>query len=198
VLFLGCGALIFGCTSLVAAMFLGTEGRNFAATVFATGALLSAAFHIACASLTYLGGAPKLGKGYQVSLWVALASLSVVAIVVAALEGMLPPFYAIGSGTTILDQAVLAAATVSFSFSAVVIFVVFHSSRSRVLYWYSLALGVTAAGLVGVTVSNGDLSALAMRAGWATLYLGGVLLVTSVLSAEEMSGLPTEESGRSN
>jgi hypothetical protein len=196
-LFLGCGALVFGCTSLVAAMFLGTEGRNFTATVFATGALLSGAFHLVCASLTYVGGSPKLGKGYQVSLWVPLASLSIVAVVVATFGGVLPPFYAAGSGATSLDEAALAVATAAFALSATVIFVVSHASKSLVLFWYALALGATAAGLLGIILSGGDLSALAMRAGWATLYLGGVLLVASVFSAETLSGLPSGKDGKS-
>jgi len=196
VLFLGCGALVFGCTSLIAAMFLGSEGQNFSATVLATGAALSSVFHLLCASLTYLGGTPKPGKGRRAPLWVSLASLSVVLIVVAATGGVLPAFYAVGSGTTIVDRAVLGAAAVTFSSSAAVIFVVFYSSRSVVLFWYSLASGATAAGLVGVAFSNGDLSALAMRGGWATLYLGGVLLVTSVFSAERLSALPRREKGK--
>jgi hypothetical protein len=130
-------------------------------------------------------------------LWVPLASLSVVAIVVAAFYGVLPTFYAAVSGTTLLDQVALSVATVIFSLSATLMFVVSNSSKSRVLFWYALALGATAAGLMGVTFSNGDLSAVPMRAGWATLYLGGVLLVTSVLSAETLSGLPSGKGGRS-
>ena len=59
-----------------------------------------------------------------------------------------------------------------------------------------MALGATAVGLVGIAFSNGDLDALAMRAGWATLYLGGVLLVTSVFSAERLSGLPSGRDGK--
>jgi hypothetical protein len=186
VLFLGCGALVFGYTSLFAAMLLGTEGQDFSATVLATGAALSAAFHLLCASLTYLGGTPKAGGGTRATLWVSLASLSVASIVVAAAVRVLPVFYAVGTGTTPIDRVVLGAAAVGFAASAGVIFVVFSSSRAAVLYWYSMALAATAAGLAGVAVSNGDMTALPMRAGWATLYLGGVLLATSVLSAERL------------
>ncbi|HVC26814.1 MAG TPA: hypothetical protein VND40_01510 [Nitrososphaerales archaeon] len=189
VLFLGCGALVFGCTTLLAALFLGSEGQNFSATVLAMGAVVSGAFHCLCASLTYLGGAPKPGRGRADTLWVPFSSMAVVLIVVAAVGGVLPAFYAAGSGTTMLDRVALGAAAVGFGSSAAVIFAVFSSTRSVVLYWYSLALAATAVGLVGVVVSNGDMSALAMRAGWATMYLGGILLVTSVLSAERLSAL---------
>jgi hypothetical protein len=191
VLFLGCGALVFGCTSLLAAMFLGSEGQNFSATVLATGAVVSAVFHFMCASLTYLGGAPKPDRGHNVSLWVPLASFSVALIAVAAIAGVLPAFYSVGSGTTNVDRVVLGVATVTYASSAATIFVVFSASRSVVLFWYSLSLAATAAGLLGVAFSNGDLTAVPMRAGWATLYLGGVLLVTSVFSAERLSGLPS-------
>ena len=106
---------------------------------------------------------------------------------------MLPEFYVVGVGSTVLDQVVLGVAALTFAGSAAVVFVV--SSKSSVLQWYSLALGATALGLVGVAFSNGDLDALSMRAGWATLYLGGVLLATSVLSAERLSGLPSGRDG---
>jgi len=197
VLFLGCGALVFGCTSLLAAMFLGSEGQNFSATILATGAAISGTFHLMCSSLTYRGDSPKPTRGRQALPWVALASLLVVIVVVAAIGGVFPAFYASGIGTTILDRVVLGLASLMFASSAVVMLVVFSSSRSEVLYWYSLALGATAAGLVGIAVSNGDLDALAMRAGWATLYLGGVLLATSVFSAERLSGLPSGRDGKS-
>jgi hypothetical protein len=58
-------------------------------------------------------------------------------------------------------------------------------------------LCATAAGLVGVAVSNGEMTALAMRGGWATLYLGGVLMITSVFSAERLGGLASRKAGRS-
>jgi len=189
VLFLGCGALVFGCASLVAAMYLGSEGQNFSATVLATGAELSGVFHLVCASLTYRGDAPKEGGRRRPALWVSLASLAVVLLVAAAVGGALPTFYAVGVGTTILDQVVLGMAALTFASSAAVVFVV--SSRSAVLRWYSLALAATALGLVGIAFSNGETSALSMRAGWATLYLGGVLLASSVLSAERLSRIPS-------
>jgi hypothetical protein len=197
VLFLGCGAVVFGYASLFAALFLGIEGQNFSATVLAAGAAISAAFHLLCASLTYLGNVPKAGAGGRATLWLSFASLLVVLTVVAASAGVLPAFYTVTSGTTTLDRAVLGAAAAGFASSAVVIFIVFSSSRSAILYWYSLALAATAAGLVGVALSDGDMSALVMRAGWATLYLGGVLLTTSVFSAERLSGLSSAKEGDS-
>jgi hypothetical protein len=196
VLFLGCGALVFGCTTLLAATFLGSEGQDFSATVLATGALLSAVFHLMCASLTYRGASSNPGRGGQAVLWVSLASFSVVLILAAAVSGVLPEFYDPGVGSTVLDQVVLGAAAITFASSAAVIFVVFSLSKSAVLFWYALALAATAAGLVGVAFSNGNISAVPMRAGWATLYLGGVLLATSVFSAERLSGLPSRRGGK--
>jgi len=128
---------------------------------------------------------------------VSLASLFVVIITAAAIGGVFPTFYALGIGTTLLDRAVIGSAALMFASSAAIILVVVSSSRSEVLYWYSLALGATAAGLVGIAFANGDLDAIAMRAGWATLYLGGVLLATSVFSAERLSGLPSGRDGKS-
>jgi len=195
VLLLGCGALVFACTSLLAAAFFGSEGQNFSATVFATGAALSGLFQLGCASLTYIGSVPRPGRR-QASLWLAVASLPVVVVALAAFGGVLPAFYATGSGTTLLDRALLAVAALAFASSSVAIFLVFSTSRSTVLFWYCLALGATAAGLVGVYFSGGQMTALSMRAGWATMYLGGVLLLISVLSAERLA-LPSAKDARS-
>ena len=190
VLFLGCGALVFGCTSLLASAFLGTEGQNFSATIFATGAGVSAAFNLACALLTSLTRTPRVGRGYNVSLWIPLALVSVISITIAAFEDLLPPFYVAGTGTTSVGQVVLGASLVAFASSAAMIFRVYSSSKSGVLYWYSLALAATASGLLGILLSNGDISATSIRAGWVALYIGGVLLLKSVLSAESMGQPP--------
>lgn len=189
VLFLGCGALVFGCTSLLASAFLGTEGQNFSATVFAMGAVVSAAFNFGCASLTYLAQARRLDRGYHLFLWISLALLSVVSIVISSFEGLVPPFYAV-TGSTLLSSVVLGAACFTFASSAALIYFVFSSSKSDVLYWYSLALGADAAGLLGVLVSSGSITALTIRAGWVAFYLGGVLLLKSVLSAESLGHSP--------
>jgi hypothetical protein len=193
VLFLGCGALVLGCTSLLAAMFLGSLGENFSSTVFGTGAVLSSVFSFACAALTYRGSAPRFGGGAMV--WISLTLAAVVLLAIAPIEGLLPLFYVAGMGTTVLDHIVLGAATLTFAASAALIFFVYSSSKSIVLLWYSMALGATALGLVGIAVANGDLGAISMRAGWATVYLGGVLLVTSVFSAERLIGLSKRKRG---
>jgi hypothetical protein len=187
VLFLGCGALVFGSTSLLTSMFLGKEGLNFSGIVFASGAALSSAFSLACAVST-LRGKPGRGRGRQASLWMGVALFGVIAIVVAALEGVPPPFYEAGRGSTALAQLVLGAAAVMLACASALIFNAFSSSRSPVLLRYSMSLGASAAGVLGVILSGGDIQALAMRLGWAALYIGGLLLLTSVLSAERPSG----------
>jgi hypothetical protein len=185
VLFLGCGTLVFGSTSLLTSMFLGSEGLNFSGTVFAIGAMVSGVFHLACASSTQAGGAPSRGGRYLGSFWLAVAFLCVASIVIAALEGALPPFYEAGKGVTAAGNIALGVAVVAFASSFVLIFDAFSSSRSPVLGRYSMALGATALGILGIMLSNGDVQALPMRIGWAALYFGGLLLLTSVLSAEK-------------
>ncbi len=196
VLFLGCGTLVFGSTSLVTSMFLGAEGLNFSGTVFAMGALVSAAFNLACAYWTYMGGASGTGRAYRASSWIAVASLCAVSIVAAALEGALPPVYEAGKGSTALGQVLLGAASVAFACSSALIFKVFSSSRSAVLSRYSVALGATAAGILGLILSDGDVHAVPMRLGWGALYVGGLFLLMSVLSAENPDG-PTGVRGES-
>jgi hypothetical protein len=189
VLFLGCATLVFGLSSLLTAMLLRTEGLNFSGAVFALGAVFSGAFHLACASFTYLGYEPKLPRLGHAWVWVPVAFLCVALVAAAALEGVMPQFYVVGKGSTVLAQAALGAAALAFASSSALIFGVFSSSRSRVLLWYSLSLGVTAAGLLGVIVSRGDVQSLGMRLGWGAFYVGGLFLLTSVLSAERMADL---------
>lgn len=196
VLYLGCGTLVFGCTSLMASVLLGREGINISGTTFAMGAALSAAFHLACALSTQSGGAPKPGNRYLASLWIPVAFLCVVSVGAATLTGILPPFYEVAKGTTTLGQAVLGVAAVSFAISSVVISNPISPSASTVLHRYSMALGATAAGVAGVILSDGDVQALSMRLGWAALYIGGLLLLTSVLSAEKADGLPASGKGQ--
>jgi hypothetical protein len=190
VLLLGCGALVFGCTSLFTSVFVGTGQLDVAAAVFATGSLTSGAFHLACASLTYLRATPIRGKSRSASFWVPVASFSVVAIVAAALEGALPQFYEVGTGTTTLGQVVLGAGACAFASSSAVMFKVYSSSRSGVLFWYSTALAATAIGILGAILADGDFHATAMRVGWGALYFGGLCLFISLVSAERMKDLP--------
>jgi len=117
-------------------------------------------------------------------------------LVLAGIGRFLPPFYLPGAGPTMAGQATLGAATAIFALSAALMFVVFTSAKSKVLYWYSLALGATAAGLLGVIFSSGGPGALAMWAGWGALYLSGVFLIKSVLSAERLEDLPMVAGGK--
>lgn len=195
VLFLGLGALTFGITSLIAVTSSRTLGVDLTAAIFAAGALLSAFFHFACSSLTYLGDAPSLRRGHVVG-WVTLAMFCSGLLVVAYLNGFLLPFYLPGTGTTSVGQFALSVATATFALSAAMMLSVFGSRGSAILYWYSLALGARAVGLLGMILSGGAAGPVAMWIGWGVLYLGSLFLVKSILSAERGTSLPLPTSGR--
>jgi len=188
VLFLGCGALVFGWSSLITALLFGSSGIPAAASVLAPGALLSGLFHLACAMSTRLGFGARISKGYHAPLWLSVAALSVVLIAAASLLGLAPTFYSSSAGATAVGDVTLVAAVLEFGCSSALEYSAFQASGSRVLFWYTASLLATTIGLAGVLLSGGQTVSVAMRLGWVALFVGGVLLLLSVVWAERLSG----------
>ena len=189
VLLLGCGALVFGISCIVASALWGTEGLEFSGAVFALGALVSGVFHLGCASSSYRGR-----KQLDRPAGIAVATLSAAVLLIAlslatALTRATPPFFEQGFGTTLLGQVTLGLAGGAFAAAFVLISAVSRSNNSRVLYWYSLSLAATVAGIFGVVVSGGDILSIAMRLGWGALFVGGLFLLASLLSAESAADI---------
>lgn len=85
-----------------------------------------------------------------------------------------------GVGPTLLRQVVLGTAVVLFAISSVVFMIIYCTSKSDVLYWYSLALALIAIGLFAVSIQKVVGSPL----GWAgrtAQYVGGMYFLITVL-----------------
>ena len=192
-LMLGCGVLLWGASGLVGAA-VGQGDANTTVTIHNTCVWLSALCHLAGVSLSMRPRRATRGSG----LWMAAAyavTLGAVGLVaLATLAGRFPTFFVQGQGGTPVRQLVLGSAIVMFVFTAALLGLANRRSMSAFAYWYSLALGLTAAGLFGVMLEPVHGSVLSWT-GRATQYLGGAyMLVAAIASARESRewGIPLE------
>jgi hypothetical protein len=102
----------------------------------------------------------------------------------AALEGMTPPFFVLGVGQTVLRMAVLVSAAALFAVSSILFATRYFASRSRsrTLYWYFLALGLTGVGLAAVFFGRAPGDPISWT-GRAAMFLGGTYFLKAVHTA---------------
>jgi hypothetical protein len=189
-LFLGSGSLIFGLTSLVAAvdaLMAGERASNPATTIFVVGALLSTVLHLACAASRSFGNPNRHGKAPVATITISAALLLVVSITVAAFDRALPTFLIPGEGPTLIAEGLLVVAIGASGLASLLI--IASSSASGVLYWYSSAMATTAVGFAGILLSDWAFTSVMFLVGRTALCLAGAFLVWSVRSAEKQTGV---------
>jgi len=198
-LLLGCGVVALGSGGLAAGRLIGPSGGpNVNVTIFNTGALLGATFHIVGAILTSAGvTSEKVTKRRKSTVMLAYLGVLVFTalLTMASLQGAIPPFFVQGVGPTLLRQVVLGTATALFAMSSLHFMIFYSKSRSEFLYWYSLALALIAVGLSAVFLQK----AVGSPIGWAgrsAQYLGGIYFLIAVLTAlrgARAKGIPLEK-----
>ncbi len=184
-LLLGSAALAWGSASFVGS-WLGnlSSGPNVAITIVNTGALFASVFHVASGTLTSTSASPENRPGIRkrLSLIAYVGVLSLMAILtMASLEGLVPPFFVPGVGQTSLRMAVLGSAAALFAVSSLLFARLCFSSRSRILYWFFLALGMTSVGLAAVFFGRAPGDPVSWT-GRAAQFLGGVYFLKAVLT----------------
>jgi len=176
----GCGSLLWGTTSLAAAVLV-ESNVNAPVTVHNLG--------VFGAALCHLVGVLWHGRIARASSWLvagyAGALLTAALIVWAVWVGATPVFFVQGQGGTPLRQVILLLAIAQFAWVAWQMIARFRLQVGAFYYWYGLGLALVATGLTGVlllTVQGGAL-------GWAnrlTQYLGSVyLLVAAGVAARD-------------
>ncbi len=180
-LMFGCGSLVWGATSLAAAVIV--DRVNPTITVHNVGVLSAAFCHVA--GLLWLGRLARpvrwLVAGYAGALLIAAL------IFWAATAGWTPVFFVQGQGGTAVRQTVLLLAVVLFAWVAWQMLSKFRRHAGDFYYWYGLGLALTATGLTGVfslTVQGGIL-------GWTnrlTQYLGCAYLFVAAMAAVRETG----------
>ena len=198
-LFVGCGMVAFGYGSLVAGFTINIPGgTNLTPTIHNTGALIGAISFVAAALFALWKDAayksPKHG-----GLYLGLCYLAVLIFMslftLAALAGLVPPFFVQGTGPTVLRQVVLGAATVLFAVSTIIFLRVYFRLRYDFTYWFGLALALITIGLYAVFIQKG----VGTMVGWAgrtAQYLGCIYLLIGIISTVRLSkkkGIPLEK-----
>jgi hypothetical protein len=182
-LLIGTGMLIFGATSMVAGWLIGPGGPNVNVTIYNSGVLASALV-FACSAFLAASESNSHAGSRTTRLAVAYAGglLVIVLLTVGVLVHVTPLFFVQGVGPTVVRQVVLGAAVALLAISGLFVARTYLTSKSTVLYWYSLGLLLVALGLGAVFFQK----AVGSELGWVgriTQYLGGIYLLGSVMAA---------------
>ena len=199
-LYMGCGMLSFGLCAISAGWLIrASDGANLNVTVYNTGALLGSVFHAIGAILSLVGIDYSDGmKQRRLKSGVAYIGilLFVICFSLAALGGLVPPFFVQGVGPTGLRQAILGSSVFLYFMSAIFLMAFHFRSKSNFLYWYSLCLAMLAIGLLAFFVQKSVGSPI----GWlgrSANYFGGIFALVAVLGAlrnEKARGVTPEQS----
>jgi hypothetical protein len=184
---LGSGGLAWGSTSLLSGWLTSLpSGPNPAITISNTGALVASIFHFV-SSIWSRGPSPRTDVKIRKSI-IILAYGSVLGFTalysILALEGMTPLFFVLGVGQTVLRMTVLGSAAALFAVSSILFATRYFASRSRsrTLYWYFLALGLTGVGLAAVFFGRAPGDPISWT-GRAAMFLGGTYFLKAVHTA---------------
>lgn len=182
-LLLGCGALLWGCTSLVINTVPAGE-INTRIAIYNLSACLSALCHLLGAVFSLRP--QKALRGPKIWLPTAYAVTMIVAILIpiAVDADWIPPFFIPGQGLTPLRSTVLGTAIGMFLITAVLLRMASRRSFLTFARWYGYALALVAVGLFGAPtpVHNSLLS----WAGRASQYLGGLyMLIAAMVSVRD-------------
>jgi PAS domain S-box-containing protein len=183
-LMFGCGSLLWGVTSLVAAGMV--DRVNTTITVHNLGVFGAAACHLA--GLLWRGRLPRPGQWLVVGYAGALMTSAL--IVWAAMAGLTPVFFVQGQGGTLVRQVVLLLAVSMFAWVAWQLIRKSRRQAGAFHYWYGLGLALVATGLTGVVL----LSVQGGILGWTnrlTQYLGSAYLFIAALVAVREIGTQT-------
>ncbi len=179
---LGGGALVFGFSSLLAAIV--QSNINASTTVHNVGALLAAVLYVVSALTGLRGSSLFPQRRAQTSLLIgiyAAGALLMLLVMWLSLSGMTPTFFIPGTGGTLLRQIVVYSATALFGISGILLMFHYFRNRATFIYWYSLGLILIALGLLTVSFVKipGDIFAWLGRGGQ---YIGGIYLVVAAVS----------------
>ena len=187
VLSLGCGMLLFGIGSILAAFghsIVQELTINFMVTIFNIATLLASIFFTISAIKTITG--KSLALRLHINRWItlsvayALAAGLIVLAAYAASRDMLPLFFLQGQGSTPLRALVLLATIILLAIASSVLMTAYWNTKTVFLYWYSIALFFIMLGIVGISFQTEFGSPL----NWCSRiseHLGGVYLLIAII-----------------
>jgi PAS domain S-box-containing protein len=183
ILLLGSAVLVSGLASLAAGRVLSVQTPNYSVTIHNVGFLVSSILQIISAALIFLGIRSKvfIKRRFVLTVSYSVTVLFVIILTVLTLLGLTPTFF-MAEGPTLLRQSIVAITIILFTLSCLILFRSYLQSKSKVLYWYSLALGLFAIGFLSLTLQNqaGDGFSWVSK---IAQYTGGFYFVLAVLSS---------------
>jgi hypothetical protein len=100
------------------------------------------------------------------------------------MHNVFPIFFVNGVGVTLSGQIVFSIAVLLFSLSAVMFLRLYFQSKSRVLYWFTIALVLDALGSFGVTLQL-QFSDIVVWTGRIGIYAATIYFLIALLSSRE-------------
>ncbi len=179
VLMLGSAVLISGLVAVIAGV-ASSYSANYNNIIYNTGIMVSSVIQFASAFVSVSGIETK---GYRRKSLLALTYMAAVvftfALTALTFLGFVPEFVTASGETTSLRGIVLGASVFFFASSCLLFMRQFLKSRSHVLYWYSMGLGLFAVGLLSATLVkvSGEVLTWLSR---LTVYAGGFYFLVSV------------------
>lgn len=183
-LLLGCGVMLWGCTTLIASTVSIGEINN-QVTIYNLSACLAAFCHLAGAVFSLRPQKALHGVGFWLPAAYGFAVVVVAVVAIAADAEWTPPFFIPGQGGTPLRQVVLGSTIAMFTLTAILLRMASRRTFSAFARWYSLALALLTVGLFGVLLAAVHNSFLNWT-GRASQYLGGLyMLVAAIVSVRD-------------
>lgn len=184
ILLLGCGMLAFGLSSFVAGWLIRPpRSLNDAVTIHNIGVLCTAALYFLSSLFTAFGFSMEIGtrRGMIAAAACSAVLLSSAALTSETVHQVLPPFFVIGEGPTVIRQVVLSVSVTLLITSALLLMTVYAERKTGFLLYSINALLLIGAGIVGVAI--GAPGSPFNWLGRASQYLGNVYLVGAAMKA---------------
>ena len=178
VLLLGCGVLAFGLSSFAAGWLIRSPfGPNYTVTTHNIGVLFTAVLYFLSSLFAAFGFSMEIERRRgQIAIMAYAAVFCLGAVLTAeTVLQILPPFFVVGEGPTVIRQVVLSVSVTLLLTSALLMMTVYAERKTGFLLYSINALLLIGAGIVGVALGTpgSPLSWL----GSASQYLGNVYLV---------------------
>ena len=140
---------------LAAGRVLSVQTPNYSVTIHNVGFLVSSILQIISAALIFLGIRSKvfIKRRFVLTVSYSVTVLFVIILTVLTLLGLTPTFF-MAESPTLLRQSIVAITIILFTLSCLILFRSYLQSKSKVLYWHSLALGLFAIGFLSLTLQN--------------------------------------------
>ena len=161
---------------------------NLTVMFAAFGFILSSAFQLCGAAQASFGSVSVGFQNRKLRLTLALMGALILSLVLVILGflGIFPSFFLQNSGITLVDQVVYAAVILFFALAGLLYLRLYLKSKSRTLYFYSLALILYAIGSFGITqqVTFGD---AVVWVGRIATYFGLIYFLYALIGSQRQN-----------